>query len=226
MITGVAFCPGPPVLVPEVAQGAAAELDDLRTVCRDAIRRAARPGVQVVVVGAGESSVRHASSARGSLAGFGVDLVVPLGSDAPGPVELPPALTVGAWLLRDALGPGSGAIGWSVAAEPDLVFDPDDRPTALVVMGDGSARRSLKAPGHLDDRAAAFDATIAAILGDGDAASLAGVDLALARELLVEGAPAWHAAAGRLEGEWDAELLYDAAPYGVGYFVATWTPRG
>jgi hypothetical protein len=25
---------------------------------------------------------------------------------------------------------------------------------------------------------------------------------------------------------YDAQLLYDAAPYGVGYFAAVWTPRG
>jgi hypothetical protein len=38
--------------------------------------------------------------------------------------------------------------------------------------------------------------------------------------------PAWHAAAALLAGgRYDAELLYDAAPYGVAYFVAAWAAR-
>ena len=31
-------------------------------------------------------------------------------------MELPLSLTVGAWLLRDAVGPNCGAIGYSVAS--------------------------------------------------------------------------------------------------------------
>lgn len=225
MITGAAFCPHPPVLVPEIAQSAAAELDDLRAACRRAIRRVAAPGVQLVVLGAGESTTPHAATARGSFAGYGVDLEVALGSDESGPVELPLALTVGAWLLRDTVGPGCGAIGWSVGAG-DLTGLGDD-PVALLVMGDGSARRSVKAPGYLDDRAAAFDGAIAAILADGDAAALTGIDGELAADLLVAGAPAWCAAGALLlDGDWDADLLADDAPYGVGYFAAAWTRRG
>src|SRR2546425_247542 len=110
MIRAVAFCPHPPVLIPEVAQGAAHELDDLRAACREAINRIAAPGRQLVVVGRGATSRSYAASARGTLAGFGVPLEIPLGSDEPGPVELPLSLTIAAWLLRDALGPNCGAI--------------------------------------------------------------------------------------------------------------------
>ena len=35
-------------------------------------------------------------------------------------------------------------------------------------MGDGSACRTLKAPGYLDERAAAFDAEVARALGAAD----------------------------------------------------------
>jgi hypothetical protein len=231
VIRGVAFCPHPPALVPELAQAAAPELDALRVACRAAIRRVAQPDAEFLVVGAGESTRRHAPTARGSFAGFGVDLEVNLGRDEPrGEVDLPLALTVGAWLLRDALGPGHAAHAMSVGPEGQAAT-PMGRPVTLLVMGDGSARRSIKAPGYLDDRAGAFDRTVAAILAEGDPVALTGIDQPLADELLVAGAPAWRAAGAMLldahpGAEWDAELLYDDAPYGVGYLAAAWTLRG
>ena len=50
----------------------------------------------------------------------------------------------------------------------------------------------------------------------------------LSRELHVAGLPAWRVladAAAASGVEYDADLLYDQAPYGVGYFVATWLAR-
>jgi hypothetical protein len=226
VIQGAVFCPHPPLLIPQVAQGAAPELDDLRVACRTAIRRVAT-GARIVVVGAGPNWTAHGPTARGTLAGFGVPLEVPLGSDAPGAVELPLALTVGAWLLRDALGPATGATGWSVGPDGGnhrgLLVPDDDGRYALLVMGDGSARRSTTAPGYLDERAAGFDANVSAALGSGVGHRLH-LDLELGAELLADGVRAWDEVAWELEpSEFDAELLYDAAPYGVGYFVAAWT---
>ena len=226
MISAVAFCPHPPLLVPQVAHGAAAELDDLRAACRTAIERAASSAPQLVVIGAGERSAQYGPTARGSLAGYGVPIEIPLGSDEPGPVGLPLSLTIAAWLLRDVLGPDCGAVGYSVSAresQPPLL---DDTPVALLVMGDGSARRGRTAPGYLDERAAGFDADVAAALASGRGDCLA-IDGWLAGQLLAAGAPAWNAA-GRLLRcrSFDAELLYDHAPYGVGYFVAAWTGDG
>ena len=222
MITGAAFCPHPPALVPEVARGAAPELADLRAACRTAIQRVAVPGVSLLLLGTGPATRRHDASARGSLAGFGVELEVALGTPGDGPVELPLSLTIGAWLVRDALGDVPPTVAWSVGPAPADVERPDG-PTALVVMGDGSARRSLAAPGYLDDRAESFDAGVAAALASGDPDALR-VDHALGADLLAAGPPVWHAAADLLAGvRWSAELLYDAAPYGVGYFAAAWT---
>ncbi len=75
----------------------------------------------------------------------------------------------------------------------------------LLVMGDGSARRTEKAPGWLDERAAGFDAAASAALAAGDPALLArGAICELGAQLLAAGAPAWRAAsrllAGRLAG--------------------------
>jgi hypothetical protein len=218
MIAAVAFCPNPPLLVPAVAQGAAPELDDLRAACRAAITRIASSGKPIVVIGSGPAACRHAATARGTFAGFGVPLEVSLGSDEPGPLELPLSLTVGAWLVREALGPNSGATGFSINGELPAVGD-----CALLVMGDGSARRSMAAPGYLDDRAETFDAGVVAALGSGAGATLAALDDALGVELLAAGGPAWHAAGALLTAPYVAEVLYDEAPYGVGYFVATWT---
>lgn len=224
MITGAAFCPHPPLLVPQVARGAAGELAELRAACRAAIGRIAAAGRPLVVVGAAAQPARYPASARGSFAGYGVDVEVSLGVERPGPAELPLSLAVGAWLLRDALGPDHAASGVAVAGDEPLDLGPE--PVALVVMGDGSARRSLTAPGYLDGRAEDYDAGVAAALRGGRPDDLA-VDPVLGAELLVAGVPAWRAAGRAMAGgAYDAELLYDAAPYGVGYFVATWTARG
>jgi hypothetical protein len=48
------------------------------------------------------------------------------------------------------------------------------------------------------------------------------VDAELAADLLVAGADAWRTVAASVTGPFTAELLYDDAPYGVGYLVATW----
>jgi hypothetical protein len=212
------------VLIPEVAQGAASELDDLRTACRTAIRRVMQPPVRILVIGAGPTSASYESSARGTLAGFGVDLEIPLGSDETGPVVLPLSLTVGAWVLRDALGPNCGAVGHSVGSDGIAPTTPEGSgPVALLVMGDGSARRSTSAPGYFDERAAKFDDGLADALRAGQRLGLQ-VDVQLGDELLATAPRAWAAAAPLLaEAPYRAELLYDDAPYGVGYFVAAWT---
>ena len=225
MISAVAFCPQAPVLVPDLAQGAAAELDDVRAACRAAIGRLAAPGRQLVVLGGGARDAFHGPTSRGSFAGFGLDLEVPLGSDGPGPTELPPSLTVAAWLLRDALGPDCGAVAYEIAdpftTDGDWGEHGDD--LGVLVMGDGSARRSLKAPGYLDDRAEDFDRGLAVALAGGAGGSLHLWEAGLAHDLLASCAGAYELVSWSLEPFlYDAELLHESAPYGVGYFVASW----
>lgn len=225
MIEAVAFCPQAPALVPAVGRGLDAELGQARAASRRAIRATARGDRRLVVIGSGEQTRRYLPTAHGTFAGFGVPLTVGLGSDEPGPVELPPALTVAAWLLGDALGPGCGASGWTAGADPlRLGVDPDVA-TALLVVGDGSACRTEKAPGYFDPRAERRDRAIADALRAGEADALH-ADSGLDDELLVAGSRAWAAAAELLGGRrYDADLLYEGAPFGVGYFVATWTAR-
>lgn len=233
MILGAAFLPNPPVLVPAVASGAAGELGSLRRACRLALQWVHGAGnPRLAMLGPADRSAVHSPVARGSLSGYGVSLDVHLGSPAcGGAVELPLSLTVGAWLLGEALGVNTGAVGFSVGpdfgasrAAVELLALAESASLALVVMGDGSARRSTSAPGYLDPRAEPFDVTVATALRDGDGEALAGLDDVLGAELLAAGVPAWRAAGALLAGgHYDAELLYADAPYGVGYFVAAWT---
>jgi hypothetical protein len=222
----VAFCPQPPLLLPAVAGAHSAELGVLRAAVRAAVQVVLHDGPEVVVVlGAGADSVRFGPGDAGDLRGFGVDLELPFSGWArPGGRRLPLPHLLGAWLLDQA-----GHVG------PRLGVGPDDFGTALsdlpgpvgvLAMGDGSARRSERAPGHLDPAAAPFDAAVARALATGDAGALAALDPVEGTRLLAAGVPVWRAVGAALDGlEIDAELLADEAPFGVGYPVATWRSR-
>lgn len=237
MVSGVAFCPYPPLLVPAVAAGIAPELEELRAACRAAITAVAAAGQQLVLLGAGPVSTVHSRSACGSFAGYGVALEVALGgfgNETPGaPIELPLSLTVGAWLVADALGAVDAVafqIGpdWQISgARTELAALARRDEAALLVLADGSACRSTAAPGYLDQRAAAFDRRVADALAAGDGALLRAPSLdpdGIGEDLWCYSVPVWNEVAPLLGTvRWHAELRYDAAPYGVGYFVASWT---
>ena len=242
MLVALAFFPSPPLLVPEIASGAAVELAGVRLACEVAVQALLDENPDEIVVlgaglgaGSGAEVIEHDGAAAGSFAGFGVDLVV----GGPGPVLLPLALAVGAWLLdraattvpraylevpADAGSKQVAELGAALAGRPGRV--------ALAVMGDGSAGRTPKAPAAYDPRAAAYDASIAAALAGGDAEALRALDAAAATELVVAGRSAWQVAASAVLAERAgtgepypavrADLLSEAAPYGVGYLVATW----
>jgi hypothetical protein len=252
VLAAAAVCPHPPLLVPQVAEGAAPETEELRKACLTAVRHLYDASAEeLVVVGNGPIAGTARPSETGSFAGFGVPLRVSL--QAAGPVEpdgatpagtpgdaggevaaatLPLSVTVGVWLLRQAGFQGPirarivtdratpaecAALGARIAAYPAR--------TALLVMGDGSARREERSPGYVDPRSVGFDTAVAAALRAADTAALAALDPALASELWVAGRAPWQVLAGAADGHaMRGELLYDDAPYGVGYFVATWTP--
>jgi hypothetical protein len=220
----VAFCPAPPLLPPQVAGRAAAGTAGLRRACRAAIEAMLAVGPDVVVVMGADvpAGVRYGDGDGGDLRGFGVDLQIPFrGPTAPEGRRLPLAHTLGAWLLDDA-----GYTG------PRLGVGPDDLwaalrslsgPVGVLAMGDGSARRSVKAPGYLDPAAEPFDAEVARALADGDAHALAALDPDEGERLLAAGVPAWRAVGAALAGRAvDARLHAAEAPFGVGYLVADW----
>ena len=238
MLVAAAVCPHPPLLVPGVAAGATGETDDLRAACDAAVAALLAAGPDLVVaVGAADRMGPFEPAAWGSLRAYGV--AVDVGRpDAPaadvdrtGPT-LPLSLTLGRWLL-DRAGP-TGAVApallFGVAAdagrdrclEVGAALAGRAARVGMLVMADGTGRRTPK-PGYLDGRAEPFDAQVAAALAAGDPSALAGLDAGLADELLVQGRPAWQVLAGAAGGQrWQGEVGYDAAPYGVGYLVATW----
>ena len=222
-VLGVAVCPATPLLCPEVSvtrDGVGGVQDAARTAVAELLAAGAD---ELVVVG--EAPETRAYDGSWDWHGFGVPL-----RGADGIAALPRALGVGAWLLDDAgwTGPRRcvGVAPTASSAACMALGDGlgrEDRSLGLLVIGDGSARRSLKAPGHLDVRAEPFDEQVADALARADTPALAALDAALAGELMAAGRAPWQvlaAAAG--EQSWDGRLLLHEAPYGVGWLVASW----
>jgi hypothetical protein len=220
----VAFCPAPPLLHPAVEGRSAAETTTLRQACAAAVGAllGAEPDVVVVVGDGAAEGERFGEGDVGDLRGFGVDLELPFaGRVRPSGRRVPLAHSLGAWLLDEA-----GSTATRIGVGPDelgVLLSSLPGPVAVLAMGEGSARRTLKAPGYLDPGAQPFDAAVAAALRDGDAAALAALDPAEGERLLAAGVPTWRAVGAALDGRpVAARLHHDAAPFGVGYLVADW----
>lgn len=228
VLVAAAFCPHPPVILPEVGAGASADLEPLREACAEAIGAMIRAQVQrVVIVGAAERTQWFGAAAAGDFTGFGVDVAAGWGDAGVDPDPLPLSLAVGAWLLARC-DHGLPVSGLAVAHDTDpdgcraLSRElPADR-YGLLVMGDGSARRETESPGYLDERAVAFDQCVTRLLAAADVDGLLALDPRLAADLLVAGRAPWQVAAAAVTQPVRADVLYDDAPYGVGYFVAGW----
>jgi hypothetical protein len=222
MLVAAAVCPHPPLLLPGLS-GASDVARDLRTHCAAAVSASLDGGVErVVVVTGGDTTACWPTGARADTSTF-------RGAPADPAVRvLPLGLAVGRSLLD--------AAGWTGVVELQVVArdEPAERcaalgaslsggRTALLVMGDGSARRGPKAPGYVDERAHAFDAEVTRALASGDAAALLGLDAGLAGELLVAGRAPWQVLAGAAgAARVEAEVLLADDPFGVWYIVARW----
>lgn len=202
------------MIIPEIAAGASGELADVRDACELAIAMLLQNAPdRVVVLGSGDAEADRDEGAGGTFAAFGVDVHV----GGPG-TDLPLSLAVGAWLLDRAgwAGPRTYSTG-----TPDVA----DR-VVLLVMADGSAKRSTTAPGFLDYRAEAHDAHIATALREGASETLSTLDPALGAELWAAGVPVLKVLGEMTTGaDIDARLHVDVAPFGVGYWVADWVLR-
>jgi hypothetical protein len=210
------FAPCAPILVPEVASGAAAELDGLRADLDAALAEALALGPTLVwVLAPGERTGRHDPDGRASFSGFGVEVSAG-GAGAP----LPAPLSVGAWLLDRAGWTGDRAYTTVCAGGTGLPEAPDD--VVVLALGDGPATLTERAPGSLHPAAQAYDDTIAAALGSGDPARLAALDAATGAQTMAAGSPVWRAAGGVLTGRFTVARQAREMPYGVGYHVALW----
>jgi aromatic ring-opening dioxygenase LigB subunit len=154
--------------------------------------------------------------------------------------ELPLSLTVAAWLLgveaqAHQLPPVAAfGVPASMDAEPAAATGRTvaravrpGRHVGLLVMGDLSARRTAKAPATFHPAAEEFDRGIGDAIREAEITRLLDADAGLAAELRVGGMAALWLLAGALEGAGPlhGEVLYEAAPFGVGYLVGVLESR-
>jgi len=223
VLVAAAVCPHPPLLVPAVGVGLGPEIDNLRAQCAavvDGLWAAGADRLFVVGAAIGPSARTFAPWAPGSAAEG------QLAVDVPEPMPLP--LLVGGYLTRGR-------------PRSFVVVDADNEPAeclelgrdlaeaaervALLVMGDGSARHDVKAPGYIDPRAADWDGRVQRIFASGDLPALGALDPALAEELLCTGRAPWQVLSGAATGlALNVDCAAMSVPFGVGYHVARWSP--
>jgi len=243
MLIAAAVCPHAPILVPAVTgagRPGPGDLAGLRAACDQAVAGLLGAGTDLLVIVGGSGDGRLAEyplAAPGCLRRFGIrpddaDPATRAAVGEGGTPELPLSLTIGRWLAGRA-SPAPGATR--------LFAIPDSAPAAgclaagaylaglaprvaMLVMGDGSARRAQGVPGAPDPEAERYDAGVAAALATADTAALAALDPGISAGLLAAGRAAWQVLAGAAAGRFRGEVLYAAAPFEVGYTVATWRP--
>jgi hypothetical protein len=231
VLVAAALCPGPPLLARELT-GADPVLPELRQASLDAAGAVvcAGPGL-IAVVGVAERSGEWDPAGRLDLAAF----APALGREGRAGVSVPVSLGLGSMLLDQAGFAGRRVLHSVTEADGagecialgEAIAGADER-VALLVMADGSARRTLKAPGYLDERSAPFDAAVQGAIREGDLDALRAIDVQLARDLMATGRPAWQVLAGAAFGQQPAsQIRYQADPFGVSYLVAslTWVIR-
>jgi hypothetical protein len=226
VITGAALCPSPPLLCSQLT-GRHMVVPELRAACAEVAGRLLRHAPEtVVIIGPAAATGAWDGAARLNPSVF-APAIASTGTGSP-----PLALGLGAMLLDQAGYQGRRvlqAVGQdepaSACARLGTGLAAAEARTALLVMGDGSARRGPRAPGYLDSRAAAFDAEVERAVRSGEVGALQRLDQTLARDLMVTGRPAWQVLAGAMGPLTAAgEVLYCDDPFGVAYLVAYLSP--
>jgi hypothetical protein len=206
-------------------------LPELRDACAQAVAELVRADPEViVVVGPAAETAEWDPESRPDLSAYAPAL------GPGGRPGLPLSLGLGALLLDQAGYAGRRVLQAVAGHEPAractalgaqwAATGTGTGATAMLAMGDGSARRSTAAPGYLDERAVPFDTAVEDAVRAGNLAALAGVDPALARDLMATGRPAWQVLAGALGSAQRpaTDILYADAPFGVAYLIAVFTP--
>ncbi len=245
-----ALVPSPPVLIPElcggVADAAGAAETDPRAVLRAAVLEAVRAFAagtdRWTVIGVGPGDRTLGPQTVGTFRGFGADVRVGLSAAAVAAAEradadLPLAVLLGGW-LRGQVAPDAVAEARIVPAEatPEhcleigaklrAELDGDVAPHGVLVVADGAATLSVKAPGYLDERARPVQDRLDHALTTGDRAALRALDPGLCAELALAGRPAYQVLAGLFRADPLVDTRYCDAPFGVGYHVSLWRPTG
>ncbi|WP_319445319.1 MULTISPECIES: hypothetical protein [unclassified Mycobacterium] len=226
MLTAIALIPSAPVLVPELASGAAAELSELRA----AVFAAARElPARWIAVGVGSTDEVIGSDAVGTFGGYGVDVRVGLAEgELADARRLPLCALITGW-VRGQVGPGaraevrvySEALGVDVALARGRALRAEIEGAAeaigVLVVADGANTLTPPAPGGYDPDSAAVQTALDDALGSGDVRALTELPAGIG------GRVAYQVLAG-LAAPYEARELFRGAPYGVGYFVGVWEP--
>jgi hypothetical protein len=226
-LAAIALTPSAPVLVPELAGAAAAEVADLSAA---ACAAAATLPRRWVVIGVGPAEQVIEPETRGTFAGYGVDVPVTLSEQAPPQITaLPLCALMAAWLRGQVNPPARVQVrvypadldtdtalarGRELRADLDAAADP----IGVLVVADGAHTLTPAAPGGYEAQAQVVQADLDRALADGDAAALTRLPDGIV------GRAAYQVLAGLAPGPAEAVELAHGAPYGVGYFVGTWDP--
>lgn len=228
MLSAIALSPSAPVLVPELAGAAAAEVTEFRTA---AVAAAGQLPDSWLAIGVAAADAVIEPASRGTFAGYGVNVPVQLSPHAPAAVTALPLCALFAGWLRDRVNPtarvqvraysddldadAAVARGRSLRSE----LDGTTAPVGVLVVADGARTLTQSAPGGYDPGAATAQADLDEALAAGDADALTRLP-----ETIV-GRVAYQVLAGLVGTDTVAAVeLARGAPFGVGYFVGTWTP--
>jgi hypothetical protein len=230
VLSAIALTPSAPVLVPELAGSAAAEVAEFRAA---ALTAAAELPDRWIAIGVGRQDQVIGPEATGTFAGYGVDVPVALSSDAPAAVSPLPLCALFAGWLRGRANPAARvevrvyradhsvetavACGRSLRAE----IDGAGAPIGVLVVADGANTLTPPAPGGFDPDAEPVQTALDDALAGGDVAALTRLPDGIV------GRVGYQVLAGLVgSGPREAKELVRGAPYGVGYFVGVWVPAG
>jgi hypothetical protein len=234
VLGAIAIVPSAPVLVPELAGAAAAEVTDLTAAVLAAASLLPSRWIAVGTGAADEVLGPDGPDSLGTFAGFGADVRVglsPQARDGGGPPpDFPVCALLAAWVRGQARPEASVRVrvyrhdhdadaalarGRQLRAEIDRAPDP----IGVLVVADGANTLTPAAPGGYRPGDADAQLALDDALANGDVAALA----QLPPQIL--GRVAFQVLAGLTEpGPRSAKELYRGAPYGVGYFAGAWQP--
>jgi hypothetical protein len=224
VLGAIAIIPSAPVMVPELAGVAAAELVDLREAVFAA---AASLPARWIAVGVAPVDAAVPPSATGTFGGYGVDLPISLSPASSGQaIELPLCALIAGW-VRTQVNQGAAVEVRAYADDYDAdaaaqqgrrlraEIDEGAAPIGVLVVADGAHTLTAPAPGGYDPDSIPVQAALDDALAGGDAAALIRLPDAIV------GRVAYQVLAGVTTPK-SAKELYRGAPYGVGYWAGIW----
>lgn len=229
VLAAIALTPSAPVLVPELAGAAAAEVAEFHDA---AIAAAGTLPNRWIAIGVGPTDRTIERTARGTFAGYGVDVPVLLSPNAPGEIsDLPLCALIAGW-LRGQANPAARIEVRVYSADHDVdaalahgrtlrdAINEAADPIGVLVVADGANTLTQSAPGGYDPDSEPVQTALDDALATGNAAALTRLPNG------VIGRVAYQVLAGLTEPKPHAAKQYvRGAPYGVGYFVGTWNPE-